>query len=86
MSTGVSDDGANEGAYNNRADVQAGNVRPVGSGFYAAEPWSRSIGSESVNIAIQIDFNKFTFRSGIEVVSDEIESEILRVDERIVKA
>jgi hypothetical protein len=69
--------------YNNRADRQYASAV---SGCYAAEPWSRSIWGKFVDIACQIDFNIFAFRSGIEVVSDEIESKILRVDARIVKA
>ena len=64
----------------------SGITYPYSSGFYEAKPWSRSIGGEFVDIASQIDFNISAFRSGIEVVSDKIESKILRVDERIVKA
>lgn len=59
---------------------------PGKSGCYAAEPWSRSIGSEFVDIARHIDFNISAFRSGIESMSGKVESKILRVDARIVKA
>ena len=52
----------------------------------AAESRNRAVRSELVYIARQIDFNIPAFRSGIEVVSGEVESKILRVHARIVEA
>ena len=65
--------------------MQAAICVPWGSGCYAAEPRSRSIGGEFVDIARQIDFNISAFRSGIEAMSGKVESKILGVDMRIVK-
>jgi hypothetical protein len=66
--------------------VQAAICVPWGSGCHAAEAWSRSIGSEFVDIARQIYFNISAFRSGIKSMSGKVESKILRVDVRIVKS